>query len=160
MATYNDKNRVVVIHTLLSSEQLTLDDSPGNRAGSMAIADFKAGRDIVAKLDSAGGAPAAVMNIPYHSIQYLEVTEVSGETAKDPYGCSIIVSFVTNDAGQGGPFPPVEANADGQITLPGGDEQRKPAFYEDEELSTEVGVGGDVITVTESKTLYYTYPMG
>lgn len=155
MATYSETRKAISIHSLLGGiESGTAIDSDGNKAASMAIADFKAGRDIVVK-----GANGTTI-YPYRLIQYLRVEEVSGEMVKDPYGCSIIVSFVTNDAGQGGSFPPVEANADGQITLPGGDEQRKPIFYEDEKLSTQVGVGGDVITVTESTTLYYTYPMG
>lgn len=154
MATYSETRKAISIHSLLGGiESGTAKDSDGNKAASMAIADFKAGRDIVVK-----GANGTTI-YPYRSIQYLRVEEVSGETVRDPYGCSIIVSYILIDAGQSG-FPPVEANADGQITLPGGDEQRKPIFYADEEMSTQVGVGGDVITVTESTTLYYVYPMG
>ena len=154
MATYSETLKAVSVHSLLGGTNSgIIGDSDGNKAGSMAVADFKAGRDIVAK-----GANGTVMVIPYRSIQYLRVEEVSGETAKDPYGCSIIVSFITEDAGQSGGFPPVEADADGKITLPGGSEQKKPIFYKEAEPSTQVGVGGDVITVTESTTLYYTYP--
>lgn len=154
MATYSETRKAVSIHSLLGGTEIgTAVDRDGNKAGSMALADFKAGRDIVVKGEN------GTTIYPYRSIQYLRVEEVSGEMVKDPYGCSIIVSFVDSDAGQAG-FPPVEANADGQITLPGGDEQTKPIFYADEELSTRVGVGGDVITVTESTTLYYAYPMG
>lgn len=156
MATYNDKFKTVIVHTMLTDEgrNYNATDTAENRAGSMAVADFKAGRDIVVKTKMMG--VDTVVTIPYDAVEYLEVVETNFETAKDPYGCNIIVSFITSDVGQP-TFPPIEANADGQITLPGGDEQSKPIFYEDAEKTTQVGVGGDVITVTENTTLYYTY---
>ena len=152
MATYNEIRKAITVHTLLGGgESPVFSDGDGNKTASMAVADFKAGRDIVVK-----AANGITITFPYRSIQHLEVIEASGETAKDPYGCSIIVSFVTSDA-ERPTFPPVEADADGKVTLPGGSEESKPIFYKDAEMATQGGVGGDVITVTENTTLYYTY---
>lgn len=82
MATYNEIRKTVVVHTLLGDDNsFTFSDTATSKAGSMALADLKAGRDI------AQNPSVGVNTIPYHAIQYLEVTETSAEASRDAYGC-------------------------------------------------------------------------
>ena len=82
MATYNKKLKIIEVHFMLDSTPITVADTADNDIATRALNEFKnyGTAHIVAN-----GATQAV---PFHTVQYVKVTETDGEITKaDAYGC-------------------------------------------------------------------------
>lgn len=94
MATYTKKLKTLNIYLMLDGETVTIADTADDDKATRALNEFK-------KYDTMHYVADGKQNaIPYHAVQYIEVTETDGTvTRKDPYGCeegSDTVTITTN----------------------------------------------------------------
>lgn len=168
MATYTKKLKTLNVHLMLDSEVVTIADTTADDMATRALNEFK-------KYDTmhyvADGATNA---IPYHAVQYIEVTEVDGSVTKsDPYGCdedadTITITFDTtcgNNPPNSGTPEPIVAKEGDNITMPDIHTTQSGAVWA---ISCNSGCGviyeegaqyivGETIPF-EDATLYYSYP--
>lgn len=86
MATYTKKLKTITVHTFLTdmASSLPISDTPTDAAASRVIADFVAGRDLVAKMTM--DSQSIVVKIPYSAVSRIDVESTDTEVTKDdPY---------------------------------------------------------------------------
>lgn len=87
MATYNKKLKTIVVHLLLDgASPITIADTADDDKATRALNEFK--KYGTMHYESESGGNKITNAIPYHAVQYIEVTETDGSVTKaDPYGC-------------------------------------------------------------------------
>ena len=86
MATYTKKMKSITVHTFFSDigRTFSLTDTAESASASMALSDFLAYRDLNFGVLNQGSL--ANVTIPYHAVQYIEVTSTDTTVTKDdPY---------------------------------------------------------------------------
>lgn len=82
MATYNKKLKTLVVHQMLDGVTVNIADTADDNMATRALNEFK--RYETMHYEDNNGTHA----IPYHAVQYIEVTEEDASITKaDPYGC-------------------------------------------------------------------------
>lgn len=86
MATYTKKLKTLVVHTMMGdlASSFSIADTATDPMASNALSDFMQYRDIV--FSATQGGRVGTVSIPYHAIQYIEVTETEATVERqDPY---------------------------------------------------------------------------
>ncbi len=80
------KLKTIEVHQMLFSSSVPLTDTPTDMKASMALLQFEKHQDLTVEMEIEDNKILAVM--PYHSIQYIKVTEANAEYEKaDPHYC-------------------------------------------------------------------------
>ena len=86
MATYTKKLKTLAVHLMLDSEVVNIADTASDDMATRALNEFK--RYETMHYVTTEGDVKVTNAIPYHAVQYIEVTEADGSIEKaDPYGC-------------------------------------------------------------------------
>lgn len=86
MATYNKKLKTLAVHLMLDSEVVNIADTVDNDMATRALNEFK--KYDTMHYETESGGQKVTNAIPYHAVQYIEVTEADGSISReDPYGC-------------------------------------------------------------------------
>ena len=86
MATYTKKLKTLAVHLMLDSEVVNIADTASDDMATRALNEFKKYETMHYETES--GGVKSTNAIPYHAVQYIEVTEADGSVDKaDPYGC-------------------------------------------------------------------------
>lgn len=86
MATYKKKLKTLAVHLMLDSEVVNIADTASDDMATRALNEFKAYETM--HYESESGGQKVTNAIPYHAVQYIEVTETEADITKaDPYGC-------------------------------------------------------------------------
>lgn len=86
MATYTKKLKTLAVHLMLDSEVVNIADTASDDMATRALNEFKKYETMHYVTESGGNKVTNA--IPYHAVQYIEVTEADGSVErKDPYGC-------------------------------------------------------------------------
>lgn len=87
MATYNKKLKTLAVHLMLDSEVVNIADTVDNDMATRALNEFKKYETMHGEEEIDGGQKITSA-VPYHAVQYIEVTEADGSIEReDPYGC-------------------------------------------------------------------------
>lgn len=86
MATYTKKLKTLAVHLMLDSEVVNIADTASDDMATRALNEFKKYETMHYVTED--GGQKVTNAIPYHAVQYIEVTEADGSVErKDPYGC-------------------------------------------------------------------------
>lgn len=86
MATYTKKLKTLAVHLMLDSEVVNIADTASDDMATRALNEFKKYETMHYVTESEGVKTTNA--IPYHAVQYIEVTEADGSIEReDPYGC-------------------------------------------------------------------------
>ena len=86
MATYTKKLKTLAVHLMLDSEVVNIADTASDDMATRALNEFKKYETMHYESESEGVKTTNA--IPYHAVQYIEVTEADGSVDRaDPYGC-------------------------------------------------------------------------
>ena len=86
MATYKKKLKTIIVHQMLDGATVTIEDTASDDKATRALNEFKAYETMHYETEVNGNKITNA--IPYHAVQYIEVTEAEADITKaDPYGC-------------------------------------------------------------------------
>ena len=86
MATYTKKLKTLAVHLMLDSEVVNIADTASDDMATRALNEFKKYETM--HYETTEGSYKITNAIPYHAVQYIEVTEADGSIEReDPYGC-------------------------------------------------------------------------
>ena len=122
MATYTKKLKTLAVHLMLDSEVVTIADTASDDMATRALNEFKKYETM--HYETEDGGQKVTNAIPYHAVQYIEVTETDGSIEReDPYGCeggvsdTYTMTFVAC-SGVETPPSPIEVPVGESFTLP------------------------------------------
>lgn len=173
MATYTKKLKTLAVHLMLDSEVVNIADTASDDMATRALNEFKKYETMHYVTED--GGQKVTNAIPYHAVQYIEVTEADGSVErKDPYGCedgggdTVTITFDTtcgNNPPNSGTPEPIVAKKGDIITMPDIHTTYNGAGWAIEcnggcgasyDEGNTVSVGEDI--PFEDATLYYSYP--
>lgn len=84
--TYNKRLKTLKVYLMLDSEPITIADTADDDKATRALNEFKKYGSM--HYETEEGGEKVTNEIPYHAVQYIEVTEADASVTKpDPYGC-------------------------------------------------------------------------
>ena len=84
--TYNKRLKTLKVYLMLDSEPITIADTADDDKATRALNEFKKYGSM--HYETEEGSETITNEIPYHAVQYIEVTEADASVEKpDPYGC-------------------------------------------------------------------------
>lgn len=112
MATYTKKLKTLAVHLMLDSEVVNIADTASDDMATRALNEFKKYETMHYVTED--GGQKSTNAIPYHAVQYIEVTEADGSVEReDPYGCdeggsdTVTVTFEGNFESALFAYPPI-----------------------------------------------------
>lgn len=119
MATYTKKLKTIIVHLMLDGETVTIEDTASDDMATRALNEFKAYGTM--HYETEEGGMAITNAIPYHAVQYIEVTEADASVERpDPYGCDEgggETITITIRSSHGETIKTVEAKANANVVL-------------------------------------------
>lgn len=86
MATYTKKLKTLNVRLMLDGQTVTIEDTAEDDMATRALNEFTNYETM--HYETEGGGMKITNAIPYHAVQYIEVTETEATINKpDPYGC-------------------------------------------------------------------------
>lgn len=171
MATYTKKLKTLAVHLMLDSEVVNIADTVDNDMATRALNEFKKYETM--HYETEDGGQKVTNAIPYHAVQYIEVTEADGSVEReDPYGCdeggSDTVTYIfhtdcPNTPPNSGTPDPIVTKKGETVTLPTirttGDAPRLWSASCNETMEGFLE-GGSFVVEAESGTydFYFRYP--
>lgn len=120
--TYNKRLKTLKVYLMLDSEPITIADTADDDKATRALNEFKKYGSM--HYETEEGGKKVTNEIPYHAVQYIEVTEADASVTKpDPYGCeggsdAYVISFDVSAVSGASPIAPITWHeGDGPILL-------------------------------------------